>query len=54
MKIVVCSPSYKRPKVKTLEYLPFCRVYVDEKEVSQYQKENPRSEFHFSRFSSLQ
>ena len=41
MKIVVCSPSYKRPKVKTLEYLPFCRVYVDPAEYSRYKKENP-------------
>ncbi len=41
MKIVVCSPSYKRPKVKTLEYLPFCRVYVDPSEYARYKKENP-------------
>ena len=29
MQISVCCPSYKRPKVETLEYLPFCKVYVD-------------------------
>lgn len=41
MKISICSPSYNRPKVKTLEYLPFCRVYVDPAEYSRYKKENP-------------
>lgn len=41
MKITVCSPSYKRPKVKTLEYLPFCRVYVAPEEAEDYQKHNP-------------
>ena len=29
MNISVCCPSYKRPIVKTLKYLPFCKVYVD-------------------------
>ena len=32
MKISVCCPSYKRPIVKTLKYLPFCKVYVDDEE----------------------
>lgn len=41
MKISVCCPSYKRPKVKTLNYLPFCRVYVDEGEYEDYVKVNP-------------
>jgi hypothetical protein len=41
MKISVCCPSYKRPKVKTLEYLPFCRVYVAPDEFAQYQESNP-------------
>ncbi len=41
MKIAVCAPSYKRPKVKTLEYLPFCRIYVDPAEYAKYKKENP-------------
>ena len=30
MKISVCCPSYKRPKVETLEYLPFIKIYVDD------------------------
>jgi hypothetical protein len=41
MNISVCCPSYKRPKVKTLEYLPFCKVYVDDLEYDDYIKENP-------------
>ena len=41
MKISVCCPSYKRPKVETLDYLPFCRVYVDGKEYDDYVKANP-------------
>lgn len=44
MKISVCSPSYRRPKVKTLEYLPFSRVYVDPAEYARYKKENPGAE----------
>lgn len=40
MKISVCCPSYKRPKVKTLDYLPYCKVYVDEGEYDDYVKEN--------------
>jgi len=40
MKIVVCCPSYKRPKVETLAYLPFVRVYVDESEYDEYVKQN--------------
>lgn len=43
MKISVCCPSYKRPEVKTLKYLPFCKVYVDDKEYEEYIKENPDS-----------
>ena len=41
MKIAVCCPSYKRPKVKTQEYIPFCRVYVDAAEAEAYKAENP-------------
>ena len=40
MKISVCCPSYKRPKVETLDYLPFCRVYVDKSEAEEYRKQN--------------
>lgn len=44
MKISICSPSYKRPKVKTLEYLPFCRIYVDPEEYTRYRKANPKGD----------
>lgn len=44
MKITVCSPSYKRPKVETLKYLPFLKVYVDEKEYEDYIRENKEFE----------
>lgn len=43
MKISVCCPSYKRPIVKTLKYLPFCKVYVDGSEYEDYKKENPKA-----------
>lgn len=36
MKISVNIPSYKRPNVETLAYLPFCRVWVDECEGETY------------------
>ena len=41
MKISVNCPSYKRPKVETLDYLPFCNVWVDESEYENYIKANP-------------
>lgn len=41
MKISVCAPSYRRPKVLTLAYLPFCRVYVDPSEAAAYRAANP-------------
>lgn len=41
MKISICSPSYKRPKVETFEYLSFVKVYVDNKEFDDYIKNNP-------------
>ncbi|MCQ2589270.1 MAG: hypothetical protein MJ179_02495 [Treponema sp.] len=41
MKISVCCPSYKRPKVETLDYLPFCKVYVDPSEYEAYIAKNP-------------
>ena len=46
MKISVCCPSYKRPKVETLDYLPFTKVYVDNKEYNDYIKENKPKTFH--------
>lgn len=36
MNISVNIPSYKRPKVLTLDYLPFCKVWVDHKEFENY------------------
>ena len=41
MRISVNCPSYKRPKVDTLEYLPFCKVWVDPAEYDAYVAENP-------------
>lgn len=41
MKIAVCAPSYRRPKVLTLAYLPFCRIYVDPSEAAAYRTANP-------------
>lgn len=42
MKISVNCPSYKRPKVETLDYLPFCKVWVDNKEYDEYIKVNSK------------
>lgn len=36
MNISVNCPSYKRPKVRTLSYLPFCKVWVCETEYEDY------------------
>ena len=42
MKISVNAPSYKRAdKVLTLDYLPYCRVWVDEGEAEEYRKNYP-------------
>lgn len=41
MKISINCPSYKRPKVQTLAYLPFCKVWVSEDEYDDYVKANP-------------
>jgi hypothetical protein len=38
--ILVCCPSYKRPFVETLAYLPHCRVYVAESEEAEYRRQN--------------
>ena len=40
MKISINCPSYKRPKVKTLKYLPYCKVWVEEAEADAYRKAN--------------
>jgi len=44
MKITVNVPSCRRPKVETLKYIPFARVYVDHKEYDDYSRENPGAE----------
>lgn len=45
MKISVNAPSYKRADdVKTLSYLPFCKIWVDCKEYEEYKKNNPKAE----------
>lgn len=41
MNIKVCCPSYKRPVCKTLNYMPFCKIYVDGSEKSEYQELHP-------------
>ena len=41
MKISINCPSYKRPKVETLDYLPSCKVWVAEREYEDYLKANP-------------
>lgn len=44
MKISVNAPSYKRPDdVRTLDYLPFCKIWVDNKEYEEYKKNNPKA-----------
>ena len=40
MNISVNCPSYKRPQVETLKYLPFCKVWVCESEHDKYAEEN--------------
>lgn len=40
MNISVCCPSYKRPVVRTLKYLPFCKVFVDNSEAEEYRTHN--------------
>lgn len=44
MRISVNCPSYKRPKVETLDYLPFCKVWVCETEAEAYRAANPSRE----------
>ncbi len=41
MKISINIPSYKRPYVKTLEYIKNARVWVCESELDQYLVKNP-------------
>lgn len=45
MNISVNAPSYKRPKkVLTLDYLPFCRIWVDHKEYEDYKNSYPTAD----------
>ena len=44
MKISVNVPSYKRPtNIKTLEYLPYARIWVDGSDYDAYKKVNPKA-----------
>ena len=42
MKVSICIPSYKRPKVETLEYIKDAKVFVDVSEFDDYVKSNPK------------
>ena len=42
-EIVVVCPSYKRYKVETLAYIPFCKVYVAPEEYESYIDYNPNA-----------
>lgn len=42
MNISINCPSYKRPKVETLDYLPFCKVWVCETEYDNYVDANKK------------
>ena len=45
MNISVNAPSYKRPDdVKTLAYLPYCRIWVDDGESEAYKESNPNAD----------
>lgn len=47
MRISVCAPSYKRTsKVLTFDYLPFVRLFVDESEAPDYQRNFPGKDIH--------
>lgn len=43
MNISICCPSYKRPEVKTLKYLPNCKIYIDETDKKEYVRQNPEA-----------
>lgn len=44
MKISINCPSYKRPKVETLDYISTCKVWVAEREYKDYLEANPGRE----------
>lgn len=43
MNISICCPSYKRPIVKTLRYIPNCKIYIDQKDEKSYCELNPNA-----------
>lgn len=45
MKISINCPSYKRPIVETLKYLPYCKVWVSEEELEEYKSKNKGATF---------
>lgn len=40
MNISICCPSYKRPIVKTLSYIPDCKIYIDREDEQSYSELN--------------
>ena len=42
--ITIAIPSWKRPKVETLAYIPFARVYVAQSQFAEYKQENPEAD----------
>lgn len=40
MRISYCVPSYRRPRVKTAEYLPFVKIFIDKSDEEEYRKYN--------------
>ena len=45
MKISINCPSYKRPVVETLDYLPQCKVWVSDEEIDEYRRRNKNGTF---------
>lgn len=43
MNISICCPSYKRPNVKTLSYIPDCKIYIDKEDEQSYSELNPNA-----------
>ena len=47
MKISINCPSYNRPKVQTLDYLPFCKVWVCAEQLNMYEQANKGYDVNF-------
>ena len=43
MKIAYAIPSYKRAQVKTLDFIPEAKLYIDESDYDDYKRQNPDS-----------